>query len=147
VVAVDCSAAALAVARQNAARHAATNVEWLVSDWFAAVGARRFDLIVANPPYIATGDAHLQRGDLRFEPADALAAGDDGLDCIRAIIASAPRYVHDRGALVFEHGYDQAARCRALLVAAGFDAVFSRTDLAGVERVSGGALTQTRASL
>ena len=147
VVAVDRSAAALAVARENAARHATANLELLVSDWFAALGERCFDVIVANPPYVAADDPHLKRGDLRFEPAAALAAGGDGLDCIRAIIALAPHYLRGGGTLVIEHGYDQAARCRALFVAAGFEGVFSRLDLAGVERVSGGDLTQSSATL
>jgi release factor glutamine methyltransferase len=143
VVAVDRSAAALAVARDNAARHATANVEWISSDWFAALGNQRFDVIVANPPYVAAGDAHLQRGDLRFEPIDALASGSDGLDAIRAIIASARRYINDGGVLAIEHGYDQAARCRELLGAAGLEEIFSRTDIAGVARVSGGRVRLT----
>jgi release factor glutamine methyltransferase len=147
VVAVDRSAAALEIARQNVLRHTTLDLELFLSDWFAALGDQRFDVIVANPPYIAAGDVHLQRGDLRFEPADALAAGVDGLDCIRTMVASAPRHLRAGASLVFEHGYDQAARCRALLVAAGFDDVFTRTDLAGVERVTGGVLTHMAATL
>jgi release factor glutamine methyltransferase len=138
VVAVDRSAAALAVARENSARHVTSNVELLQSDWFAALGAQRFDLIVANPPYIAAADPHLRSGDLPAEPIDALVAGPDGLDCIRAIVAAAPRHLNDGGTLVFEHGYDQAPRCRELLSAAGLEEVFARNDLAGIARVSGG---------
>ncbi len=110
----------------------------LQSDWFAALGEQRFDLIVANPPYVAKDDPHLNAGDLRFEPATALVAGGDGLSRIRAIVASAPLYLNRDGWLVFEHGYDQAARCRELLAEGGFNEVFSRADLAGVQRVSGG---------
>ena len=138
VMAVDRSAAALAVARENSVRHGTSNLELLQSDWFAALAAQRFDLIVANPPYIAARDPHLQRGDLRAEPVDALVAGSDGLECIRAILAAAPRHLNPGGSLVFEHGYDQAARCRELLKAAGLEDVFSRNDIAGVARVSGG---------
>ncbi len=138
VIAVDNSAAALAVARDNAQWHAVANLELLESDWFGALAGQRFDAIVANPPYVAAGDLHLKQGDLRFEPATALAAGADGLDCIRLIVASAPQYLNHGGWLAFEHGYDQAARCRELLAQAGFSDVFSRTDLAGIERVSGG---------
>lgn len=138
VVAVDCSAAALAVARENAQRHAVTNIELAASDWFSALAGRKFDLIVSNPPYVAAGDPHLAQGDLRFEPPGALAAGADGLDCVRLIITLAPQYLSGGGWLAFEHGYDQAARCRELLAEAGFSAVFSRADLAGIERVSGG---------
>ena len=138
VVAVERSAAALAIARENAKLHATANLELISSDWFAALGGRRFDVIVANPPYVAAWDPHLQQGDLRAEPASALVAGADGLDCIRAIVAAAPRYLNRGGWLAFEHGYDQAERCRELLSTAGLEEVFTRTDLAGVERVSGG---------
>jgi release factor glutamine methyltransferase len=140
VVAVDSSADALAVARENAAHHSATNLELVASDWFGALGDRRFDLIVSNPPYIAAGDPHLSEGDLPAEPAPALVAGVDGLDCIRVIVAAAPRYLNRDGWLAIEHGYDQAERCRELLAGAGFEGVFSREDLAGIERISGGRL-------
>ena len=145
IVAIDCSTAALAVARANAQRHAVTNLELIASDWFGALAGRTFDLVVANPPYIAAGDPYLAQGDLHFEPPGALAAGADGLDCARLIIASAPQYLSGGGRLAFEHGYDQAARCRELLEAAGFREVFSRADLAGIERISGGVWGSRRA--
>lgn len=140
IVAVDSSPAALAVARENVRRHGVTNLEVTASDWFSALAGRKFDLIVANPPYIAASDPHLAQGDLRFEPPGALAAGADGLGCVRLIIGSAPQYLRGGGWLAFEHGYDQAARCRELLAEAGFGEVFSRADLAGIERISGGVL-------
>ena len=138
VVAVDRSAAALAVARENSARHCAANLELRLSNWFSNLGAECFDLIVANPPYVAARDPHLQSGDLRAEPVDALSAGEDGLECLRAIMAAAPAHLNNGGVLAVEHGYDQAPRCRELLAAAGLEEVFSRTDIAGIERVSGG---------
>jgi release factor glutamine methyltransferase len=138
--AVDCSEASLEIARSNAQRHCIGNATFLHSDWFAALGTQRFDCIVSNPPYIAAGDAHLAEGDLRFEPEHALASGHDGLDAIRLIVAQAPQYLSAGGWLAFEHGYDQAARCRQLLQAAGFAQVFSQRDLAGIERISGGRL-------
>jgi release factor glutamine methyltransferase len=113
-------------------------VQFAQSNWFSALADQRFDLIVSNPPYVATGDPHLAQGDLRFEPIAALVAGADGFDCIRLITAAAPQYLNGGGWLAFEHGYDQAARCRELLARAGFTGVFTRTDLAGIERVSGG---------
>lgn len=138
VHALDLSDAALAVARRNAARHGAT-VQWWQSDWYQALpAALRFDLIVANPPYIAAGDVHLSQGDLRFEPAAALTDGADGLTALRHIIATAPGRLMAGGGLLLEHGYDQAAAVRARLRAAGFDGVRSTPDLAGIERVSGG---------
>jgi len=137
VTATEVSRDALAVARDNAARHGA-GVEFLESDWFDALAGRRFDLIVSNPPYVAEGDPHLSQGDSRFEPRAALVAGADGLSCIRLIIAQARAHLEPGGALLFEHGYDQAARCRALLAQAGYFEVATRHDLAGIERVSGG---------
>ncbi|HEV7820272.1 MAG TPA: peptide chain release factor N(5)-glutamine methyltransferase [Burkholderiales bacterium] len=138
IVAVDRSAASLAVARANSDRHQTSNVELMQSDWFAALDNERFDLIVANPPYIAAGDPHLLSGDLRAEPGGALVGGADGLEEIRAIVYAAPNHLKAGGVLVFEHGYDQAPRCRELLSAAGLEEVFSRRDIAGIERVSGG---------
>ena len=137
VTATEVSRDALAVARDNAARHSA-GIEFLESDWFDALGGRRFDLIVSNPPYVAECDPNLAEGDLRFEPRVALVAGADGLSCIRLIVAQARAHLEPGGGLFFEHGHDQAARGRALLVQAGFSEVASRRDLAGIERVSGG---------
>lgn len=137
VTAVDVSAAALAVARGNAARHGVT-VRFLQGDWFAPVGGESFDLILANPPYVAAADPHLAQGDVRFEPRGALAAGPDGLDEIRRIVATAPAHLAPGGRLYLEHGYDQARAVAALLDAAGFVAIEQRRDLAGILRVSGG---------
>jgi len=137
VCAIDASKAALDVAQSNAQRLNA-NVRFLHSDWFAAVGGEKFDLIVGNPPYIAAEDAHLLQGDLRFEPPAALASGADGLDAMRHIIAAAPAHLSAHGQLWLEHGYDQADTVRALLAAAGFTAIAQHRDLAGIVRVSGG---------
>jgi protoporphyrinogen oxidase len=99
-----------------------------------------FDLIVSNPPYIASGDHHLREGDLRFEPSQALAAGADGLDDLRILIDGAPCWLKPGGWLLLEHGYDQGTAVRQLLEARGFAAVFTRQDLGGNDRVSGGML-------
>jgi len=139
VVAVDASAAALEIAQINTQRLGLGNVRLLNSDWFSALRGERFDIIVANPPYIAAGDAHLDRGDVRFEPRTALASGTDGLDDISRITSQAKEHLNVNGWLLLEHGYDQAAQVRALLQQAGFAGVFSARDLAGIERVSGGS--------
>jgi len=97
---------------------------------------------VSNPPYIVAVDPHLAQGDLRFEPVSALVSGTDGLDDIRQIITRAPAYLQPGGWLLLEHGYDQAAKVRNLLEQAGFKAVFSSHDLAGIERASGGRLDE-----
>lgn len=137
VTAVDISDAALAMARGNAARLGA-RLHCLQSEWFAALSGERFDLIVSNPPYVAEGDPHLAEGDLRFEPALALACGRDGLDAIRRILASAPDHLEPGGTLHFEHGYDQAPAVAELLMWAGFTDIVQHRDLAGIVRVSGG---------
>jgi release factor glutamine methyltransferase len=114
------------------------NIRFLQGDWFAPLAGERFDLILANPPYVAERDPHLARGDVRFEPRSALAAGADGLDDIRRIVAQAPAHLVPGGQLCFEHGYDQAAAAAALLAEAGFIGIEQRRDLAGILRVSGG---------
>jgi release factor glutamine methyltransferase len=139
VTAIDASAAALAVARRNAERHSA-RLRFVTSDWFDALGEESFDLIVANPPYIAAADPHLAAGDLRHEPATALASGADGLDALRRIIAGAPAHLAPGGRFWLEHGYDQAAAVQELLFAAGLTEVEQHRDLAGIIRVSGGRL-------
>jgi release factor glutamine methyltransferase len=136
VTASDASAAALEVAHGNAKRLGLGNVVFAAGDWYAAVGDARFDVIVSNPPYIAINDAHLAQGDLRFEPVSALASGADGLDAIRRIVSDAPEHLPGGGALLLEHGFDQSARVRALLDAAGFENVSSVSDNAGHERVT-----------
>lgn len=140
VTAVDASPEALEVTRENARRLNIANVRLLQSDWFSALADERFDLIASNPPYIAENDAHLAQGDLRFEPRGALASGTDGLDDIRRIVADAKQHLNPGGWLLFEHGYDQAARVRELLLREGYTEVFSARDLAGIERVSGGTI-------
>ena len=132
--AVDLSEAALDVARRNAARHQVV-VQFGLSNWFAQVSGR-FELIVANPPYIALADPHLTQGDLRFEPALALSGGVDGLDAIRSIVRAAPNFLHHAGWLLLEHGYDQARAVRDLLAQAGFSAIAAERDLAGIARVT-----------
>jgi release factor glutamine methyltransferase len=140
VVAVDASPAALQVAQQNVSELHINNVQLLHSDWFAALQNECFDVIVCNPPYVAVDDAHLTRGDVRFEPRVALVSGPDGLDDIRHIIARAGTHLNDNSWLLIEHGHDQAVKVMALLQQAGFGEVFSAPDLAGIQRVSGGQL-------
>ena len=139
VTAVDCSSPALALARENAAA-LDVEVKFLQSDWFAALGRRRFDLIVANPPYVAADDPHLRQGDLRFEPRPALAAGADGLVDLRHIVGAAPEHLRPGGWLLLEHGHDQAEACGDLLRDTGFGELVFRADIAGLPRIAGGRL-------
>jgi len=134
VVAVDASAAALDVARANAAALRIGNVEFRAGDWLQPLAGERFDLIASNPPYIALGDPHL--AELRHEPALALSSGADGLDAIRTIVRDAPAHLASGGWLLLEHGHDQGAAVRALLAAAGFDDVSTARDLEHRDRVA-----------
>lgn len=136
VIATDASDAALGVARANADALGLRNIEFRAGDWCTPLGGGSFDLIASNPPYIAAGDPHLARGDLRFEPAAALASGEDGLDAIRVISRDAPRHLRRGGWLLLEHGWEQGGAVRALLEAAGFDEVGTARDLEGRDRVT-----------
>lgn len=138
VTAVDVSEAALAVAQDNA-RQLGARVTFLQGSWFDSLpSGQRFSLIVSNPPYIAVDDHHLDEGDVRFEPRLALSDGADGLDCLRAIVAGAPARLLPGGWLLFEHGYDQGQAVRRLMTDAGFTAVETLPDLAGLDRVTRG---------
>lgn len=138
LVAVDASAAALATARANAARLDA-RIDWYEGDWWAALPTgSQYDLVVSNPPYVAAGDEHLERGDLPHEPAMALVSGATGLDAIEAIVAGARQWLAPGGWLLLEHGHDQASAVAGLMRAAGLVGISVRRDLAGLERLCGG---------
>lgn len=141
VSATDASPDALAVARANADR-LGLSVDFHLGNWIAAVPEQRFDVVVSNPPYIAEADPHLMA--LGHEPGSALTAGPDGLDDIRTLVSTAPAALNPDGWLLLEHGHDQAGAVRTLLLSAGFTQVGSRTDLAGIERCSGGQWPQQR---
>ena len=137
VCAVDLSAAALKVAQANAKRLRLT-LELVQGDWWQPLQGRRFHLVVSNPPYIADNDAHLHA--LRREPTLALTAGGDGLAALGRIVREAPVHLHAGAWLLLEHGHDQHESVQQLLVASGFVAVSTRTDLAGRPRCTGGRL-------
>jgi release factor glutamine methyltransferase len=134
ITATDISEAALGVARRNAREHA-VEIDFRRSDWFESLGPGLFDLVLSNPPYVAEGDPHLQRGDLRFEPRLALVGGDGGLLCLRAIAAQARQRLRPGGFLLLEHGYEQGERCVALLRELDYVEVADHRDLAGLSRV------------
>lgn len=133
----DNSAGAIALARANAKKHGIRNVKWFKGDWFQPLDADvRFDLILSNPPYIAEGDALLEQGDVRFEPRSALVSGEDGLDAIRRLVASAGYWLNPKGWILLEHGYNQASDVRQILAAQGFNSIASFEDLAGHKRAT-----------
>ncbi len=141
VTATDASAVSLAVARSNAAR-LGLDVELLAASWWDGFGARRFDMVVANPPYVAAGDPHLAA--LWHEPLEALVSGADGLEALATIARGASDHIEPGGWLLLEHGFDQGAAVRALLETAGLAGIATRRDLAGHERVTGGRLRPAR---
>jgi len=136
LVATDQSAAALAIAGQNARTLQLQNLRFVAGDWLAPLRGERFALIVSNPPYIAAGDAALADLALQHEPQTALTSGPEGLDALRSIIAAAPEHLLPGAWLVLEHGADQAAAVATMLVAQGFTHVRCHADLAGLPRVT-----------
>jgi release factor glutamine methyltransferase len=136
VVATDCSAAALSVARRNARNLDLQSVDIRMGDWFQAVPGMQFDVIVSNPPYVSPDDPHLRGTDLRFEPQQALLAAENGLADIRKLVNSAGGYLESGGVLLLEHGCDQGENVRELLRRGGFGAIKTCRDLAGLERVT-----------
>ena len=143
VLGSDHSAAAVAVARANAARLGAGNVSFIVADACAALAPRRWSVIVSNPPYVAEHDPHLLTGAVRFEPRAALVAGPRGLAMLETLARQGPARLTDGGWLVLEHGHDQGPAVRALLSRAGLGAIETIRDLSGNERVTLGRRAPT----
>jgi release factor glutamine methyltransferase len=135
VSAVDASGEALCIARLNAAS-LGLEIEFREGEWFEPLGDERFDLIVSNPPYVALGDPHLPA--LRFEPAKALLAGEDGLDAIREIVWRVSRHLGPQGWLLLEHGLGQEDQVQRLLEQGGLESIRTWPDLSGIPRVTGG---------
>jgi release factor glutamine methyltransferase len=135
VTASDVSPAALAVAEANARRNG-VRIDFLRSDLLGGLSGRRFHVIASNPPYIAAGDRHLAEGDLRFEPALALAAGESGLEIISRLAGEAREHLEPGGVLVFEHGHDQGPACVQLLRSLGYQDISDYNDLSSKSRVT-----------
>ncbi|RJX73431.1 peptide chain release factor N(5)-glutamine methyltransferase [Pseudomonas sp. LS-2] len=138
VTAVDRVEEAVDLAERNRLRLHLDNAQVLRSHWFSAVQDKRFDLILSNPPYIASNDPHLAEGDVRFEPSSALVSGSDGLDDLRLIVSQAPEHLEAGGWLLLEHGYDQGPAVRELLNLHGFEQIQTRRDLGDHERITFG---------
>lgn len=139
ITASDRSEAALQVARRNAER-LGLDIEFIHSDWFSALQGRRFDVIASNPPYIPCADPHLSQGDVRFEPLSALASGDDGLDAIRHICATAQAFLKPAGQLFIEHGYDQKVEIHDIFHRNHYHSIQQYHDLAGNPRLTYGKI-------
>jgi release factor glutamine methyltransferase len=143
IVATDISAVALEYARRNAARHeVADRIQFFETNLLDAClelsGRPRsfFDVIVSNPPYVGRKDAvDLPREVREHEPAEALFAGDQGLDIYPALVDEAARALCPNGILVVEIGYNLAEHVRSLLSAPRWSDLMVTRDLAGIERV------------
>jgi release factor glutamine methyltransferase len=137
VVAVDKSAAALEVAKINAAKHSvADRAEFVVSDCFDALDARQFDLIISNPPYVSESALNgLQREVRDHEPRVALSPGPDGLSVIRRLLTEAPAYLKPNGHLLMEIGFDQGEKVRNLINESRWSLLEVRPDLQCIPRI------------
>jgi len=134
ITATDASAGALACAQDNATRLGLNQIEFALGRWYEAIGDKRFDIIVSNPPYIAPGDRHLAAAELKHEPHAALVAPANGLADLQRIVAGARDHLDVGGALYLEHGADQGAAVRAMLTT--WSAVKTTPDLGGNERIT-----------
>lgn len=131
----DISGAALAIARENAEKLDA-EVEFVSSDMFSDISETDYDLIVSNPPYIPTRTIAALEEEVRVhDPFGALDGGEDGLHFYRILAKESPRFLKSGGWLCMEIGHDQSKAVEELLRKAGFHGVYTKKDLAGLDRV------------
>ena len=138
MVATDACAQSLEIAAGNASSLGIENIHFIHGHWCDPLPREPFDLILSNPPYIEDQDPHLERGDVRFEPRTALAAGPDGMDDLDHIVACARQHLRKEGWLLLEHGYQQADRVKMRLSEHGYREISSHADEAGLDRASMG---------
>ena len=140
VTATDQSTEALEIARTNAKQlKVADRVQFLQGSWYEALEAcASFDVILSNPPYIASQDSHLNQGDLRFEPLSALTDHGTGLSCLESIISGARLHLNPNGLIAVEHGFDQSEAVVSLMKLAGLRDIQTHVDLGGHYRVASG---------
>jgi release factor glutamine methyltransferase len=140
LIATDQSPEALDIAKQNAQSLAlSAQIQFEQGSWYEAISQQdQFDVIVSNPPYIASQDPHLGQGDLRFEPESALTDYGSGLSCLQAIISKAGNFLKSGGLIAVEHGYDQSEAVVVLMKDAGLIDVQVHHDLAGHCRAASG---------
>ena len=135
IIATDASGVALAIAASNASKLGIKNISFIHGNWCDPLAKTAFNLILSNPPYIEDKDAHLQRGDVRFEPRTALAAGPDGMRDLEQIMGCALHRLQPRGWLMLEHGYNQADKVKKRLKGLGYHEISAENDAAGLDRV------------
>ena len=140
VTATDQSTEALEIAKTNAKQlKIADRVQFFQGSWYEALEAgTSFDVILSNPPYIASQDSHLNQGDLRFEPLSALTDHGTGLRCLETIISGVQPYLNPNGLIAVEHGFDQSEAVVSLMKLAGLRDIQAHVDLGGHYRVASG---------
>ncbi|MGH8549789.1 MAG: peptide chain release factor N(5)-glutamine methyltransferase [Methylococcales bacterium] len=129
ILATDISPAALELARQNATRHRAANIQFLKSNWFESIPNTKVDLVISNPPYVASEDPHLAAGDLVFEPEIALKSGPSGMEALELIASETRKWLKPGGGLLLEHGCQQSSELSRMLQRYGYQDIDTRTDL------------------
>ncbi|QGM81209.1 peptide chain release factor N(5)-glutamine methyltransferase [Otariodibacter oris] len=136
IIGVDKYNDAVQLAQQNQQQLGFSNVTFLQSDWFQVLQNHQFDLIVSNPPYIDEQDDNLMQGDVRFEPLSALVAQQHGMADLQKIIINSPLYLTTNGALILEHGWQQAEKVRELFKQNKWDSPQTAQDYGGNDRVT-----------
>ncbi|MBE8214917.1 MAG: peptide chain release factor N(5)-glutamine methyltransferase [Endozoicomonadaceae bacterium] len=142
IIGSDINNNSLAIAKQNAQRHACHSIQWKQSDWFHHLSGYLFDIIISNPPYLSTQDPHLINSDLTFEPYEALVSGPTGYEALYSIIEEAPNYLKQGGYLMLEHGSEQGFNVRTKLKQFGFTAITTSLDLQHLDRTTQGFWVQ-----
>ena len=138
IIASDVSPQALALAAQNSRDHQTDNITFIHSNWFENIDQQDFDVIVSNPPYIASDDPHLSQGDVRFEPQSALSSGEKGMDDIEHLCAHAKNHLSKNGWLIVEHGYNQERLVADCFTKNGYSEITQKMDLSGHVRMTAG---------
>ncbi len=136
IIGVDKQAEAVKLAEFNRQKLGFSNVRFMQSDWFSALEKQKFDLIVSNPPYIDKDDENLKQGDVRFEPLTALVAAQNGLSDLQKIIENAPLYLTAQGALMLEHGWQQAKTLQEIFKQCQWLNIATFKDYANNDRVT-----------
>ncbi|WWO95221.1 MAG: peptide chain release factor N(5)-glutamine methyltransferase [Candidatus Dasytiphilus stammeri] len=138
ILGVDNNKDTLLLAQQNAKKLNIQNVSFIYSNWFSELYDHNFHVIVSNPPYIDALDKHLQHGDLRFEPKNALISKERGFFDLKTIISNAAKYLKPSGWLLVEHGWLQGQDVRNLMRKNQFQKILTYFDYGKNERVTKG---------
>jgi release factor glutamine methyltransferase len=143
IYATDISVEAIRSARDNAKCLNVENIQFMCSNWFEAIRATKFDLIVSNPPYVNEKNINDYNSlSLSYEPKIALFSDNNGLNCMNIIIGNSIKYLENNGWLMIEHGYDQAHHCRQFMTSVLLQNIHTNNDLSGKHRVTEGQKTK-----